>query len=84
MTRVERAVEKGETQDFTKVFIDAETNQILGAAILGVGGDEVVYTIVEVMYANVPYTAIHRAVHIHPTVSELISTMLADLEPLGG
>ena len=82
MTRVSRAVEKGETQGFMKILVDAETKQILGAAILGVGGDEVVHSILDVMYAKAPYTVIQRAVHIHPTVSELIPTMLADLEPL--
>ena len=65
-----------------KVLVDAETKQILGAAILGVGGDEVVHSILDVMYAKAPYTVIQRAVHIHPTVSELIPTMLADLVPL--
>ena len=82
MTRVGRAVEKGETQGFMKVLVDADTHQILGAAILGVGGDEVVHSILDVMYAKAPYTVIQRAVHIHPTVSELIPTMLADLKPL--
>ena len=82
MTRVSRAVEKGETQGFMKVLVDAQTNQILGAAILGVGGDEVVASILNVMYAKAPYSVIQRAVHIHPTVSELIPTMLADLKPL--
>ena len=76
MTRVSRAVEKGETQGFMKILVDARTNQILGAAILGVGGDEVVHSILVVMYAKAPYTVIQRAVHIHPTVSELIPTML--------
>ena len=82
MTRVSRAVEKGETQGFMKILVDAQTKQILGAAILGVGGDEVIHSILDVMYAKAPYTVIQRAVHIHPTVSELIPTMLADLEPL--
>jgi len=82
MTKVGRAVEKGETQGFMKAVIDAETKQILGAAILGVGGDEVIHSILDVMYAKAPYTTIQRAVHIHPTVSELVPTMLADLEPL--
>ena len=82
MTRVSRAVEKGETHGFMKILVDARTNQILGAAILGVGGDEVVASILNVMYAKAPYTVIQRAVHIHPTVSELIPTMLADLKPL--
>ena len=82
MTRVGRAVEKGETQGFMKILVDARTKRILGAAILGVGGDEVIHSILDVMYAKAPYTVIQRAVHIHPTVSELIPTMLADLAPL--
>ncbi|HVN06118.1 MAG TPA: FAD-containing oxidoreductase [Bryobacteraceae bacterium] len=82
MTKVGRAVEKGETQGFMKALIDAETKQILGAAILGVGGDEVIHSILDVMYAKAPYTTMQRAVHIHPTVSELVPTMLGDLEPL--
>ena len=84
MTRVGRAVEKSETQGFMKVLVDADTKQILGAAILGVGGDEVVHSILDLMYAEAPYTVIQRAVHIHPTVAELIPTMLADLKPLEG
>jgi len=75
-------VETGETQGFMKVLVDAETEQILGAAVLGVGGDEVVHSILDIMYAKAPYTVIQRAVHIHPTVSELIPTMLGDLRPL--
>lgn len=82
MTRVGRAVEKGETQGFMKVVVDAETEQILGAAILGVGGDEVVQDILDVMTAELPYTAISRTMHIHPTVGELVPTMLQDLKPL--
>ena len=82
MTRVSRAVEKSESKGFMKVLVDADTSQILGAAVLGVGGDEVVASILNVMYAKAPYTVIQRAVHIHPTVSELIPTMLADLKPL--
>jgi pyruvate/2-oxoglutarate dehydrogenase complex dihydrolipoamide dehydrogenase (E3) component len=82
MTRVGRAVEKGETQGFMKVVVDAETEEILGAAILGVGGDEVVQDILDVMTAKLPYTAISRTMHIHPTVSELVPTMLQDLKPL--
>jgi pyruvate/2-oxoglutarate dehydrogenase complex dihydrolipoamide dehydrogenase (E3) component len=80
MTRVARAVEKGETQGFMKVVIDKESKQILGASILGTGGDEVVHSILDIMYARAPYTVIQRAVHIHPTVSELIPTMLGELE----
>ena len=82
MTKVGRAVQRGETRGFMKVLVDATTNQILGAAILGVGGDEAVHSILDVMYAQAPYTVIQRAVHIHPTVSELIPTLLADLRPL--
>ena len=67
-----------------KVLVDAETEQILGAAILGVGGDEVIHCLLDVMYAKAPYTVIQRAVHIHPTVSELIPTLLGDLKPLAG
>ena len=83
MTRVGRAVEKGETQGFMKVVVDAETEEILGAAILGVGGDEVVQDILDVMTAKLPYTAISRTMHIHPTVSELVPTMLQEMKPLG-
>jgi pyruvate/2-oxoglutarate dehydrogenase complex dihydrolipoamide dehydrogenase (E3) component len=82
MTRVGRAVEKGETQGFMKVVIDAETHQILGAAILGVGGDEAIHGILDVMSAKAPYTTLARTVHIHPTVSELIPTMLQEMSPL--
>jgi pyruvate/2-oxoglutarate dehydrogenase complex dihydrolipoamide dehydrogenase (E3) component len=82
MTRVGRAVEKGETQGFMKVAVDAETEEILGAAILGVGGDEVVHAIVDIMTAKKPYTAISRTMHIHPTVSELVPTLLQEMKPL--
>jgi pyruvate/2-oxoglutarate dehydrogenase complex dihydrolipoamide dehydrogenase (E3) component len=82
MTRVGRAVEKGETLGFMKVLVDAETQQILGAAILGLTGDEAIHGMIDLMYAKAPYTTIQRAVHIHPTVSELIPTMLGELKPL--
>jgi pyruvate/2-oxoglutarate dehydrogenase complex dihydrolipoamide dehydrogenase (E3) component len=82
MTRVGRALEKGETQGFMKILIDADSHEILGAAILGTGGDEVVHSILDVMYTKSPYTVIQRAMHIHPTVSELIPTMLGELQPL--
>lgn len=82
MTRVGRAVEKGETQGFMKILVDAESKRILGAAILGTSGDEAIQSILDVMYAKAPYTVIQRAVHIHPTVTELIPTMLGDLKPL--
>jgi pyruvate/2-oxoglutarate dehydrogenase complex dihydrolipoamide dehydrogenase (E3) component len=82
MTRVSRAIEKGETQGFMKVVVDAVTGEILGAAILGTGGDEVIHSILDVMYAKAPYRVIQRAMHIHPTVSELIPTILGELQPL--
>jgi pyruvate/2-oxoglutarate dehydrogenase complex dihydrolipoamide dehydrogenase (E3) component len=82
MTKVGRAVEKGETLGFMKVLIDADTHRIMGAAILGTGGDEAIHSLLDVMYADKPYTVIQRAVHIHPTVSELIPTMLGELQPL--
>ena len=82
MTRVGRAVEKGETQGFMKVVVDAATKEILGAAILGVGGDEVVHAILDIMTAGEPYTAISRTMHIHPTVSELVPTLLQEMKPL--
>ncbi len=82
MTRVGRAVEKGETQGFMKIVVDAETEEILGAAILGVGGDEVIHAIIDIMTAKEPYTAISRTMHIHPTVSELVPTVLQEMKPL--
>jgi pyruvate/2-oxoglutarate dehydrogenase complex dihydrolipoamide dehydrogenase (E3) component len=82
MTKVNRAVEKGESEGFMKVLVDAENKQILGASILGTGGDEAIHCITDVMYAKAPYTTIQRAVHIHPTVAELIPTVLGDLKPL--
>jgi len=82
MSRVGRAIEKGETQGFMKILVDAESKQILGAAILGTGGDEAIHCILDMMYAKAPYTVLQRAVHIHPTLSELIPTMLGDLQPL--
>jgi pyruvate/2-oxoglutarate dehydrogenase complex dihydrolipoamide dehydrogenase (E3) component len=82
MTRVGRAVEKGETQGFMKVVVDAETKAILGAAILGVGGDEAIHGMLDVMSAKAPYTTLQRTMHIHPTVSELVPTMLGEMKPL--
>jgi pyruvate/2-oxoglutarate dehydrogenase complex dihydrolipoamide dehydrogenase (E3) component len=81
MTRVGRAVEKGETQGFMKVIVDAETEAILGAAILGVGGDEAVHCILDMIYAKARYRILQHAMHIHPTVSELIPTVLGELQP---
>jgi pyruvate/2-oxoglutarate dehydrogenase complex dihydrolipoamide dehydrogenase (E3) component len=82
MERVSRAVERGETKGFMKVLVDKDTEQVLGASLLGVGGDEVVHCIMDLMYAKAPYTVMQRAMHIHPTVSELIPTMFGDLAPL--
>jgi pyruvate/2-oxoglutarate dehydrogenase complex dihydrolipoamide dehydrogenase (E3) component len=82
MTRVGRAVEKGESQGFMKVLVDADSKEILGATILGTGGDEVIHCVLDMMYARRPYTVMQRAMHIHPTVSELIPTMLGELRPL--
>jgi pyruvate/2-oxoglutarate dehydrogenase complex dihydrolipoamide dehydrogenase (E3) component len=81
MSRVGRAIEKGETHGFIKIAVDAETKQILGAAILGTGGDEVVQVLLDVMYAKAPYTVVQRAMHIHPTVAEFLPTVLSKLEP---
>jgi pyruvate/2-oxoglutarate dehydrogenase complex dihydrolipoamide dehydrogenase (E3) component len=81
MSRVSRAYEKGETQGFIKICVDAGTRQILGAAILGTGGDEVIHVLLDVMYAKAPYTVIQRAMHIHPTVAEYLPTILSKLEP---
>jgi pyruvate/2-oxoglutarate dehydrogenase complex dihydrolipoamide dehydrogenase (E3) component len=80
MTQVRRAVEKGETKGFMKIVVDAESQLILGAAILGTGGDEAIHGILDIMYARAPYVTLQRAVHIHPTVSELIPTMLGELK----
>jgi pyruvate/2-oxoglutarate dehydrogenase complex dihydrolipoamide dehydrogenase (E3) component len=82
MSSVGRAVEKGETQGFMKIVVDAETKAILGAAILGVTGDEVIHVLLDVMYTKAPYTTVSRAMHIHPTVSELLPTLLQGLRPL--
>jgi len=81
MSRVGRATEKGETQGFMKVVVDADTDMILGAAILGVEGDEAIHTLLDAMAAKQPYTTLMRTMHIHPTVSELIPTVLGELKP---
>ena len=83
MTKVGRAVEKGETQGFMKILVDADSKEILGAAVLGTGGDEAIHCVLDTMYAKAPYSVLQRAMHIHPTVSELIPTILGELQPLG-
>jgi len=82
MSKVSRAIEKGETQGFIKISVDAETKHIMGAAILGTGGDEVVHVLLDVMYARAPYTVVQRAMHIHPTVAEYLPTVFSKLEPV--
>ena len=82
MTRVSRAIEKSETAGFIKVLVDAESKQILGAAVFGVGGDEAVHCILTAMYAHQPASLFTHSVHIHPTVAELIPTTFGDLKPL--
>ena len=82
MARVGRAVEKGESQGFIKVLVDADSKEILGANILGTGGDEVIHCVLDMMYARAPFMVMQKAMHIHPTVSELIPTMLGELRPI--
>ncbi len=82
MARVGRARERSETDGFMKILVDAETSKILGASILGIEGDEAIQLVLDVMYADAPYTVITRAMHIHPTVTELIPTLLEGLKPL--
>jgi pyruvate/2-oxoglutarate dehydrogenase complex dihydrolipoamide dehydrogenase (E3) component len=82
MTRVSRAIEKGETFGFIKILVDVESQKIIGATILGTGGDEAIHCILTAMYSQQPYTFLRRSVHIHPTVAELIPTVLGDLKPL--
>ena len=82
MTRVGRAREFGETRGFIKILVDADSEEILGAAILGLNGDEAIHCLLDVMYTKKPYTVISRAVHIHPTVAELIPTVLQEMQPL--
>jgi pyruvate/2-oxoglutarate dehydrogenase complex dihydrolipoamide dehydrogenase (E3) component len=81
MTKVGRAIEKGETNGLMKIVVDAQSKRILGAAILGTGGDEVIHCVLDTMYAKAPYSLIQQAMHIHPTVSELIPTLLEGLAP---
>jgi pyruvate/2-oxoglutarate dehydrogenase complex dihydrolipoamide dehydrogenase (E3) component len=82
MENVSRAFEKGETKGFMKILVDRDSKQILGASCLGLAGDEVIHCILDLMYAKAPYTVMQRAMHVHPTVSELIPTMMGKLEPL--
>ena len=82
MTRVSRAIEKGETQGFMKMLVDADSTRILGMHILGTSGDEAVHTVLDAMYAKLPYSVVQHGVRIHPTVSELIPTVLGELQPL--
>jgi pyruvate/2-oxoglutarate dehydrogenase complex dihydrolipoamide dehydrogenase (E3) component len=82
MSRVGRARERGETQGFMKVLVDAQTERILGATLLGIEADEIIHSLLDAMTADVSYQVIRRAVHIHPTVSELIPTLLGNLRPL--
>lgn len=82
MTRVGRAVEKGETQGFMKILVDADTKEILGCSILGPGGDEAVHSVLDLMYARAPVATLQRAMHIHPNVSELLPTIAQELKPL--
>jgi pyruvate/2-oxoglutarate dehydrogenase complex dihydrolipoamide dehydrogenase (E3) component len=79
MSRVSRAIEKGETQGFIKLAVDADSKQFLGAAILGTGGDEIIHVVLDAIYAKAPYTVIQRAMHIHPTVTEFLPTILGEL-----
>jgi pyruvate/2-oxoglutarate dehydrogenase complex dihydrolipoamide dehydrogenase (E3) component len=82
MERVSRAFERAETQGFMRILVDRESKQILGASLLGLNADEVIHTILDLMYAKAPYTTLQRAMHIHPTVSEYLPTMLGALAPL--
>lgn len=82
MTRVGRAVEKGETQGFMRIVVDADSKEILGCTVLGPGGDEAVHCVLDLMYAKAPYTTLQRAVHIHPNVAELLPTIAGELKPL--
>ena len=82
MTRVGRARERGETKGFMRILVDAASKKILGATLLGIEADEAIHCILDVMSADAPCSVIQRAMHIHPTVSELIPTLLGNLQPL--
>ncbi len=81
MEDVARAIEKGETAGLMKLVVDGETQRILGAAILGTGGDEVIHCVLDLMYAGAPARVLQRAMHIHPTVAEMLPSLAADLVP---
>jgi pyruvate/2-oxoglutarate dehydrogenase complex dihydrolipoamide dehydrogenase (E3) component len=81
MSRVGRAIEKGETAGVMKIIVDTTSEEIRGAAVLGTGGDEVIHCVLDVMYAKSPYPVLRRSMHIHPTVSEFIPTLLTELSP---
>ena len=82
MEHVSRAREKSETKGFMKILVDRDSKQLLGASFLGLAGDEAIHCVLDIMYAKAPYPVLQRAMHIHPTVSEFIPTMLGDLKPL--
>jgi pyruvate/2-oxoglutarate dehydrogenase complex dihydrolipoamide dehydrogenase (E3) component len=82
MADVARAIEKGETAGLMKLVVDGDTRKILGAAILGTGGDEAIHCILDLMYAGASYTVLQRAMHIHPTVAELLPSLAAELTPV--
>lgn len=82
MSSVSRAIERDETQGFMKVLVDTNTKQFLGASMLGIEGDEIIHIFTDLMYAHAPYTVMQNAMHIHPTVSELLPTLLNGLKPL--
>jgi pyruvate/2-oxoglutarate dehydrogenase complex dihydrolipoamide dehydrogenase (E3) component len=82
MSHIARAKERDETQGLVKILVDADTERFLGAAILGIGGDELVHAITDLMYADAPFSVMKNAVHIHPTVSEMLPTIVGELKPL--
>jgi pyruvate/2-oxoglutarate dehydrogenase complex dihydrolipoamide dehydrogenase (E3) component len=82
MSKVGRALEKGETAGIMKIHVDADSREILGAALLGIEADEVIHVVLDLMYARAPYTVLQRAMNIHPTVSELLPTLLGDLKSM--
>jgi pyruvate/2-oxoglutarate dehydrogenase complex dihydrolipoamide dehydrogenase (E3) component len=79
MSDVPRAIEKSETAGLMKLVVDGDSNRILGAAILGTSGDELIHCIIDLMYAKAPYTMLQRAMHIHPTVAEFLPSLAAEV-----